>query len=77
MGIPVRYGPQGVITISLSCVSVIATTSVSRLVAHPMIMLLEQDQMMRSCRLHLTVAFGLLEPLLRLSILFRAQLNIP
>ena len=36
-----------------------------------MIMLLEQDQMMRSCRLHLTVAFGLLEPLLRLSILFR------
>ena len=42
-----------------------------------MIMLLEQDQMMRSCRLHLTVAFGLLEPLLRLSILFRPQLNIP
>ena len=36
-----------------------------------MIMLLEQDQMGQYCRLHLTIAFGLLEPLLRLSILFR------
>ena len=49
----------------------IATSSVSRSVAHPMIMLLEQDQMVQSYRWHLTFAFGLLEPLLRLSILFR------
>ena len=36
-------------------------------------MLLEQDQMVRNYRWHLTFAFGLLEPLLRLSILFLAH----
>ena len=41
------------------------------------IMLLEQSPEMQSYRLHLLFAFGLLEPLLRLSILFRAQLNTP
>ena len=43
----------------------IATISVSRLVAHPMIMPLGQDQMGPDYRWHLTFAFGLLEPLLR------------
>ena len=38
-----------------------------------MIMLLEQDQMGQYCRLHLTIAFGLLEPLLHQSILFLAH----